>query len=379
MVIGSVFEEVSTLSRLSLILQRTIAEMAKRPLPSSLPEHRTSIEIVVPDWFARHGDLSQVWEAVETLTGKDRMLPDESALFEVLKRYGAIEHDRFLLIRIGELPRKKGQYALEGYRLLQYNGDAIAASPFSVPFSISDRSRQEIENQLAILISRLIADVQYMIPDLGSLGFAHIEGGCLPMKLDRKRECLGDFMLGRFPVTRAQWQRIMKAKGDADIEPNDLPMVQVSWNDVQHFLKRLNDITGRTYRLPTEAEWEYACKNMGKIADNPYWQPMSPLLANYVVNDQWRGLSSSGQYPQTPVGLWDMVGNIWEWTRSRSLGKEERNIASRYLSELDDHKEYIVKGGSFDSLASEVNCNSKNAVLATVGAADIGFRLVLEK
>ncbi len=155
----------------------------------------------------------------------------------------------------------------------------------------------------------------------------------------RHQVTVPSFWLGKYPVTQAQWRAIAALpKIDRWLEPNpsyfegdQLPVEQVSWLDGVEFCQRLSQLTGRNYRLPSEAEWEYACR---AGSDTPFhWgMTMTTDLANYCgVDREIRGSFYSGAYgrgPQgvyrektTPVGsfppnrfgLYDMHGNVWEW------------------------------------------------------------------
>jgi hypothetical protein len=121
-----------------------------------------------------------------------------------------------------------------------------------------------------------------------------------------------DFYMGKYPVTQAQWEAVM-GSNPSKFKGADLPVEQVSWDDCQEFIRRLNAITKDTYCLPTEAEWEYACRagSTGKycFGDN------EALLGEYA----WFSANSGNQ--TQPVGkkkpnawgLHDMHGNVWEW------------------------------------------------------------------
>jgi len=126
------------------------------------------------------------------------------------------------------------------------------------------------------------------------------------------------FHLARFPVTQAQWQAVMgtnpAASSGAVFVGADKPVVNVSWDDAGEFIKRLNGISGECYRLPSEAEWEYAARSGGK---DQKWAGTSEekLLTDYAwysANSNGR-LQPVGQKEPNGLGLYDLSGNIWEW------------------------------------------------------------------
>jgi len=147
---------------------------------------------------------------------------------------------------------------------------------------------------------------------------------------------VAEFFLGVYEVTQAQWKAIMitnpsKFKGD------DLPVEQVSWNDAQKFIKELNERQkgkGYAFRLPTEAEWEYACRGAPKTKDecafNFYFdQPTNDLSSDEANFDgvkpagkaamgKYLGATAKvGSYKPNKLGLYDMHGNVWEWCEDR--------------------------------------------------------------
>jgi formylglycine-generating enzyme required for sulfatase activity len=148
------------------------------------------------------------------------------------------------------------------------------------------------------------------------------------------------FYMGKYPVTQAQWAAIAalpKIKQDLEPDPSgfrgaDRPVEQVNWWEAVEFCDRLSKKTGRTYRLPSEAEWEYACRS-GTTTPFHFGETITTALANYrgtdwkiSENTTWSGnygkgpngiyreqTTSVGQFPANGFGLYDMHGNVCEW------------------------------------------------------------------
>ena len=127
--------------------------------------------------------------------------------------------------------------------------------------------------------------------------------------------CVDDFYLGEHEVTQGEWKEVMgnnpsefKNCGD------DCPVETVSWNDVQHYIRKLNNKTGLNYRLPTEAEWEYAARSGGREERYAGTSKKSELgdYAWYWGNSGKKTHPVKTKQPNF-LGLYDMSGNVWEW------------------------------------------------------------------
>ncbi len=179
------------------------------------------------------------------------------------------------------------------------------------------------------------------------------------------------FYLQTTEVTQGQWKAIMGSNPSYfDSCGNDCPVEQVSWNDCQEFIRKLNQREGNgTYRLPTEAEWEYACR-AGTTTPFNTGNCLSANEANYDGNYPYMGCSR-GQYRKKTVsvgsfspnawGLYDMHGNVWEWCQD---WKGDYPGGSVTDPEGPSSGQYpVIRGGSWSHNAG--NCRSADRNIST--------------
>ncbi|WP_353932535.1 bifunctional serine/threonine-protein kinase/formylglycine-generating enzyme family protein [Okeanomitos corallinicola TIOX110] len=173
------------------------------------------------------------------------------------------------------------------------------------------------------------------------------------------------FLLGKYPITQAQWKAVSslpKIQIDLDPDPSNFkglnrPVEQISWYETQEFCARLSQKTGRLYRLPSEAEWEYACR-AGTITPFYFGNTISTELANYngeyIYGNGSKGIyrketTDVGTFPANAFGLYDIHGNVWEWCQDgwydNYIGAP--NDGSAWLNENDNHPRRVLRGGSW--------------------------------
>jgi formylglycine-generating enzyme required for sulfatase activity len=183
-----------------------------------------------------------------------------------------------------------------------------------------------------------------------------------------------EFYLGKYPITQAQWRAVAglpPVNRALKVDPSrfkgaDRPVEQVSWEDAVEFCDRLSHHTGRPYRLPSEAEWEYACR-AGTTTPFHFGETITPELANYAGNYTYNhGPKGLARQETTPVGsfevanafgLFDMHGNVWEWCLDHWHPNNAGASAdgSAWVSD-DKGANRLLRGGSWD--INPANCRS---------------------
>jgi formylglycine-generating enzyme required for sulfatase activity len=177
------------------------------------------------------------------------------------------------------------------------------------------------------------------------------------------------FSLGKYEVTQGQWRKVMGNNPSFDQKcGDDCPVGKVSYNDVQDFIDKLNRQTGQRYRLPTEAEWEYACRGGG--TEDYCGSNNVDAVAWYGSNSGQKSHAVGGKQPNG-FGLYDMSGNVWEWTCSTSGYDGSENTCANNTNPYR-----IFHGGSWADTPAHVRSAFRNWISTSFrGSNGLGFRL----
>ena len=216
--------------------------------------------------------------------------------------------------------------------------------------------------------------------DLGNgiqLEIVEIPSGGFPMgSAEYDRDCQNDerpkhwvnlssFLLGKYPVTQEQWEAIA-GYNPSHFTGRRRPVENISWYSAMDFCRNLSEKTGREYRLPSEAEWEYACR-AGTTTPFHFGATITTDVANYVGNAttytkrarsffSGEGTSVVGSFPPNAFGLYDMHGNVWEWCAD-SWHDNYRGAPNDGSAWIDEKlNKYVRRGGSWHDLRR--NCRS---------------------
>jgi formylglycine-generating enzyme required for sulfatase activity len=198
------------------------------------------------------------------------------------------------------------------------------------------------------------------------------------------------FYMGKFEVTQAQWRAVMGSNPSSFKDCDECPVETVSWNDAVEFCRKLSARTGREYRLPSEAEWEYAAR-AGTTSQFAFGPTVTPEIVNYDGNYPYGSAAKGASRQKTvPVGslgvanglgLYDMHGNVWEWCQdvyhdsySVSAGDAPTD-GSAWIVGADKNLR-VLRGGSWGYIAYYTRSAYRHWVSPTSRNNNVGFRLV---
>jgi formylglycine-generating enzyme required for sulfatase activity/serine/threonine protein kinase len=239
------------------------------------------------------------------------------------------------------------------------------------------KALEEELNNLAPALQKLLKDMVYVRGGSFSMGCTSEQGSdCKDVEKPSHQVTLRSFSIGKYEITQAQWVAVMGANPSEFSNCNNCPVEQVSWNDIQIFIRKLNNLTGKRFRLPTEAEWEFAARGGTRSKGYKYAGSNSMgSVAWYNVNSG-RKTHPVGQKQSNELGLYDMSGNAWEWCSdwygksyySNSTNNNPKGIIS------GDFK--TVRGGSWSVSSTFNRISFRNLCVPTFRFNYIGFRLV---
>jgi formylglycine-generating enzyme required for sulfatase activity len=231
------------------------------------------------------------------------------------------------------------------------------------------------------------------------MGCGDWSGDCSDSEKPVHKVCVNGFWMARHEVTQGQWERLMgynpsEFKGCGSL----CPVEKVSWNEALEFASRLTRKTGYTFRLPTEAEWEYACRSGGKKQE--YAGGGTLDAAAWYRSNAKGGPHTVGRKRPNGLGIYDMSGNVWEWCLDVSdkkaylkakgtlgdpvfIGRRYADIYgdgyNNILRTLKDASGYrIVRGGSWGNVAYRLRCSARIRGKPGSRRDWLGFRLVRE-
>jgi formylglycine-generating enzyme required for sulfatase activity len=337
----------------------------------------------IGDGQTRPPELAGQWEHA---SGATRGKPENLELFKdgtgVVDGKGSVtwkvENKRFVIL--SPLFALSCNYKVSGYELSLAYDDGESAIFVK---------KGKLEEFKAKVEKAKLEEAKRAIEQL-SKQFVPVSGGTFTMgcTAEQGNECesdekpahsvtVNDFSIGKVEVTQGLWTAVMGSNPSNFEGDSNLPVESVSWNAVQEFIQKLNTMTGKKYRLPTEAEWEYAARG-GKSGKGYKYSG-----GNNIDEVAWYdGNSSSKTHPvgtkqANELGIYDMTGNVWEWVSdwygenyySSSPGSNPTGPAS------GSHR--VLRGGSWPDDAGYCRVSIRSYNNPGIRYSNLGFRLAV--
>jgi len=230
---------------------------------------------------------------------------------------------------------------------------------------IIHREWQQARTERELLGKGVEIEMVYIPGGTFIMGTPETEKDSYPRERPQHQVKVGPFYIGKYQVTQAQWGAVAKlAKIERDLNPDpsrfkgeNRPVERVSWEDAVEFCARLAQATGKEYRLPSEAEWEYACRG-GTRTPFHYGETITSDLANYDGNSTYaeeaageyrRETTPVGSFPPNSFGIYDMHGNVLEWCADPWHDNYEGapKDGSVWRENGNDNYSHVMRGGSW--------------------------------
>ncbi len=231
------------------------------------------------------------------------------------------------------------------------------------------------------------AESSFTDPHTG-MEFVLVPGGCFEMgsaegEVEEQpvhQVCVDDFYLGKHEVTQGEWLAVMGSNPAYFKNGDNFPVESVSWFDTEDFTAKLNTLSALNYRLPTEAEWEYAARSGGKQekfagsdnADGVAWHRQNSTAASVPGSSH-----EVGQKQPNGLGLFDMSGNLWEWCADWYGADYYQESPDRNPQGPTSGAVRVGRGGSWYSEPNDMRTTIRGNFAPAAFGPLLGFRLVL--
>ena len=219
-------------------------------------------------------------------------------------------------------------------------------------------------------------EIEMVLVEAGTFTMGNADGEWYAGKCPTRQVTLtNSYYIGKYPVTQAQWKAVM-GNNPSYFKGDDLPVEQVSWEDIRGFIAKLNEMTGKNYRLPTEAEWEYAARGGNESKGYKY------IGSDDIDAVAWHnGNSDNKTHPvgtkqPNELGIYDMNGNVFEWCYDWHdfwTNNPETNPQG-----TTEGSTRVFRGGGWNTDAEDCRVSDdRGSALPSYCDADLGFRVAL--
>jgi formylglycine-generating enzyme required for sulfatase activity len=200
-------------------------------------------------------------------------------------------------------------------------------------------------------------------------------GDCYDSEKPDHKVTVSSFKMGKYEVTQAQWRVVMGNNPSKFSGCDNCPVENVSWNDIQEFIRKLNWQTGKNYRLPTEAEWEFTARGGNKNKGYKYASGNDIGTVAWYTSNSGSKTHVVGQKQANELGIYDMSGNVWEWCED---WYGDYSSSAQIKPKGPQNGSYrVLRGGSWNGNAKRCRVSDRYIGSPDYRNNNNGFRLVL--
>ena len=325
------------------------------------------------------GDTQRAVQALEKIEALDTEPPAEVLFF-----YGKLLVEGKLLAKHGTAADsvRMGQVLLKQFvrNIKKYSRHYTSTLKL---LSVAEAKLEKAERQRQAKLK----EFRPRLPETLRKQMVHVQGGTFRMGCTAEQnDCadnekpvhqvqVSDFEIGKYEVTQEVWEAVMGENPSHFEGCSQCPVEHVSWNDVQAFLKQLNEVTGARYRLPTEAEWEYAARGGQRSQGYSYAGSETPGSVAWYSRNSWGATHPVGQKQPNELGLYDMSGNVWEWVADCWHADYVGVPSDRSAWQSGDCSVRVLRGGSWDDVPGDLRSTDRGTDTAGSLGRKVGFRL----
>ncbi len=351
---------------------------------------------------AQNSAADSVFKIAETAFNSHNYQASQNQLNKYISLYGSDQRSLYLLVHCyGNLfnPDKlyidNNQYSLlsslqkfvKAY-LQETKRDAPNDKQYSSVIMFNERLKKypQDENSWSLIMQQKIALQKRLLASFGE-NMVTIKGGTFMMGNNkseanekfRHKVTLDEYQISKYEVTQEQWEAIMGFNPSHFKESMLCPVENIDFFSIQVFIKELNRLTGKSYRLPTEAEWEYAARSAGKENNHTY------SGSNQIDDVAWYNANSNGktnpvgQKKPNKLGLYDMSGNVSEWCQDKYTSYYADESLENPGLWPTDYSNRVIRGGNWYGDNRTCNITKRSDRNPIDKNNCFGFRLVLSE
>jgi formylglycine-generating enzyme required for sulfatase activity len=243
---------------------------------------------------------------------------------------------------------------------------------------LAEEQAKEKLKSLPSSIQKLLKDIVYVRGGTFTMGCTSEQGNdCYSDERPIHSVRINGFIMGKYEVTQSQWQAVMGSNPSSFKGCGECPVDKVSWNDIQEFIRKLQKLTGKRFRLPTEAEWEFAARGGTRSRGYQYAGGDNLNSVAWFEDNSNQKTHPVGQKAPNELGLYDMNGNVWEWCSDWYGGYD--NSPSTNPKGPSSGANRVLRGGGWDDSAEDCRVASRDYDFPSYRDNSFGFRVALSQ